>query len=660
MRKNLAVYVLYHSQYAEGKELYSSIYKMLCRDAEHPFEDGLDIPVYLRTGNDAELCSIKPISLDGTDRIFILMLIDDNMYCSEVWQSYIQSIVELKAANTDRVHIACVAASKFAFDIGHGLGERQFIRLSTQSVKDNWQEFQIRLYDDIIRFVKHNELTKLRIFISHSKKDKNEIGKKKATEFRDYIRSKTKLDSFFDASDILDGQNFEEQIRSNSEGEASLLVILNSNTYSEREWCQKEVLFAKQNKVPTIAVSLLDGEVKRSFPYISNIPYIRFNENWDQVLILTLRTALDQLNQAQYLEIIRGDMEQPQRDSFRILPFSPEAYSYVYDELVSNIIYPEPPLTKDELNVLKKIAGNNKLFLTPMQLLAKTANLSGKKVAISVSEAPDSDMQGYGTAMIRDLVIELSRHLLIAGAKMVYGGDLRSGGYTELFSELSLQYKEYQNNVERGTFFFFNYFAWPIWLNFTHETRLQYVNSRVAPVFVECPAEFLGDKTKPIAPINDVNNLIWSYSLLKMRKQMEINSDARVILGGRMTGFSGFMPGVMEELVQSVELNHPVYLLGGFGGAASALAAMIRGEIEVKGIIDICSTNPRYQSFMEYCNANGIDMGYGLLEKIINKGVGCLNNGLSDEDNFKLLQSIDVIEIVGLIIKGLNNKFNYA
>lgn len=660
MRKNLAVYVLFHAQFAEGKELYSSIYKMLCRDAEHPFEDGLDIPVYLRTGNDAEQCSIKPISLDNTERTFILLLIDDNMYCSDVWQSYIQTIADLKAANTDRVYIACVAASRFAFDIGHGLGEKQFIRLNSLSVKENWAEFQIRLYDDIIRFVKHNELSKLRIFISHSKKDKNQVGQKRALEFRDYIRSKTKLDSFFDANDILDGQNFEEQIRANAEGEASLLVILNSNTYSEREWCQKEVLFAKQNKVPTIAVSLLDGEVKRCFPYISNIPYIRFNNNWDEVLILMLRTALDQLNQAQYLEILRGEMKQAQRDKFRTLPFSPEAYSYVYDELTANIIYPEPPLTKDELQVLKKIAGNDKQFLTPMQLLAQTANLSGKNVAISVSEAPNSNVMGYGSAMIKDLVIELSRHLLIAGAKMIYGGDLRSGGYTELFSELSLQYKEYQNNVERGTYFFRNYFAWPIWLNFTPETKLQYVNSRVDPIFVDCPEEYTGDKGKPIAPINDDNNLIWSYSLLKMRHQMESESDARVILGGRMTGFSGFMPGIMEEFIQAVSMNHPVYLLGGFGGAASALSAMLRGKSIVKDVLDECSSNQRYQSYVGYCNDKGIDMGYSLLEKIISGGIGCLNNGLSDEDNYMLLQSTDVIEIVGLIIKGLNNKFNHA
>lgn len=125
------------------------------------------------------------------------------------------------------------------------------------------------------------------------------------------------------------------------------------------------MLFAKNNKIPTIAVSLIDGEVKRSFPYISNIPYIRFNGNWDDVLILILRTALDQYSQAQYLTILREEMKEPDKSSFQILPFSPEAYSFVYDELTSNIIYPEPPLTKDELDILKKLQGKKNYFSLP-------------------------------------------------------------------------------------------------------------------------------------------------------------------------------------------------------------------------------------------------------------------------------------------------------
>ena len=660
MKKNLAVYILFHTQYEQGKATYSDIYKLLCRDANHPFEDGLDIPVYLRTGDDEHMRDIKPISLDSTNKTFILLLVDDNMYCSEVWHKYLGEVVALQHDHADNVQIICVELSRFALDIGHKLPNKQFIRLKSFSIRDNWKEFQIRLFDNLIRFIKRSELTKLKIFISHSKKDENKIGQQRAIEFRDYIRTKTKIDSFFDASDILDGQDFENQIKSNATEERSLLVILNSNTYSEREWCQKEVLYAKNNKIPAIAVSLLDGEVKRSFPYISNIPYIRFNENWGDVLILILRTALDQYSQAQYLENLREDMEEPDRSTYQVLPFSPEAYSYVYDELASNIIYPEPPLTKDELDVLKKIAGKDKQFLTPMQLLAQTVNLKGRSIAISVSEAPDSDVLGYGTDMIRDLTIELSRHLLIAGAKMVYGGDLRQDGYTELFSDMSLQYKNYQDNVDRNTFYFFNYFAWPIHLNFTTETRLQYVNSRVNPVFVECPEEYSGDKNKPIAPVNNDNNYIYALSLLKMRKQMEAVTDARVILGGRTTGFSGFMAGIIEEFVQAVEVGHPVYLLGGFGGAASLLTSLIKKEIVVDDIIIEARKASRYAEFMSFCRDKKIDIGYEKLKNFAAGGLACLNNGLEDEDNYILFQSTDVIEIVGLIIKGLKKTIGHA
>ena len=39
MKKNLTVYVLFHSQYEQGKATYGDIYKLLCRDANHPFEE---------------------------------------------------------------------------------------------------------------------------------------------------------------------------------------------------------------------------------------------------------------------------------------------------------------------------------------------------------------------------------------------------------------------------------------------------------------------------------------------------------------------------------------------------------------------------------------------------------------------------------------------
>ena len=55
-----------------------------------------------------------------------------------------------------------------------------------------------------------------------------------------------------------------------------------------------------------------------------------------------------------------------------------------------------------------------------------------------------------------------------------------------------------------------------------------------------------------------------------------------------------------------------------------------------------------------------IDIGYDKLKEFVAGGLACLNNGLEDEDNNILFQSTDVIEIVGLIIKGLKKTIGNA
>ena len=156
------------------------------------------------------------------------------------------------------------------------------------------------------------------------------------------------------------------------------------------------------------------------------------------------------------------------------------------------------------------------------------------------------------------------------------------------------------------------------------------------------------------------NNYIYALSLLKMRRQMEAETDARVILGGRLSGFSGFMPGVIEEFIQSAMAGHPIYLLGGFGGAASLIISLINKEKNVKDVIKEACEETRYANFMSFCHNQSIDMGYNKLKEIVANGIDCLNNGLENEDNYILFQSTDVIEIVGLIIKGLKKTIEHA
>ena len=49
MKTPLSVHALFHTANIEGQKIYSELYKLLCRDIDNPFSDGLDIPVYYAT-----------------------------------------------------------------------------------------------------------------------------------------------------------------------------------------------------------------------------------------------------------------------------------------------------------------------------------------------------------------------------------------------------------------------------------------------------------------------------------------------------------------------------------------------------------------------------------------------------------------------------------
>ena len=47
---------------------------------------------------------------------------------------------------------------------------------------------------------------------------------------------------------------------------------------------------------------------------------------------------------------------------------------------------------------------------------------------------------------------------------------------------------------------------------------------------------------------------------------MRQETRARIVLGGRVAGYKGRMPGIAEEALLSLQAQQPVFLLGGFGG----------------------------------------------------------------------------------------------
>ena len=647
----LSVYVLYDKNNTKGSDTYEKIYHLLCRNSNRPFEDGLDIPVFFRTDIANQ---ITPINTDFSNKTIALLLVDDNMYCNTIWGEYIKEL--LVKRDEGKLKIFAVKLSKYAFDINPRLQEEQFICLKDENIETDWHEFQIRLYDNILRYLKSCKVgEKLKLFISHSKKDKDHLGERMATSLRDYLRSDTKLDSFFDVNDILDGYQFAQQIQSGIA--SSLLVIIESDTYSEREWCRIEAISGKKNNVPSILVNILNGVSSRSFPYLGNMPKIRFNGKWDDVIILLLRTALDQYYQREYLEqlVMKCNLQ-----NTYLLPIPPELMNLInIEDNIEAVLYPEPPLGSEELEVLGK-NGKIKNFVTPSQLYSNMDKIQDKKIAISISETPEALTKGIGKAMFDDLSIEIARHLLVAGAKLVYGGDLRTGGFTKLLCDLSCQYGIKEKSTP-GTVYFTNYFAWPIFNKLSKSDIAEFKYDRVEIVKTEIPKEIEEeDKGKFIEPTTPDKMFLWANSLSIMRKNMEENVNARIVLGGRTVNFKGRMAGIFEEVIYAIQKEHPIYLIGGFGGAAAQIVRLMKGEVTVEKLFEEARTSEDYESLIEYCQMNYLPtINYDELRILENSDYQILRNGLDQDENEILFNSINIPEIISLILKGVNNVFNY-
>jgi len=304
-----------------------------------------------------------------------------------------------------------------------------------------------------------------------------------------------------------------------------------------------------------------------------------------------------------------------------------------------------------------------------------TPHLSGKTVALSISDNQDRVIRGFDRIHQNTFMYEVARALYRSGASIAYGGHLSKEGFTAA----SLQYliDEQQSALEAQRIQ--SYVAWPLHCRTAaSQNRLQDDFLRFADILaLPAPNDFDGPKhefldSKPIP-----NRYYWFRSLTAMRRKMNSEIHARVIMGGKLHGFVGRYPGVVEETLFAVATGTPLYLCGGFGGAASALAQLFQGKmvpaLELSSQYadeqyaasvgyyetatasklrkELSRTTP-YDRFVEYA----VDCLL-LCEFFRAVGVGGLNNGLSIRENEILFETPSLDEIRTLVLSGLTRLF---
>jgi hypothetical protein len=217
----------------------------------------------------------------------------------------------------------------------------------------------------------------IKLFISHSKHDDSKLH---AVKFRDFINSQTQLKTFFDANDIAYGSNFGEEIK--RAAKESALVVFQSDSYADREWCRIEVLTAKSAGCPIVIVNAIERGEKRAFPYLGNSPSIRYQGNFSDIIELTLEQVLFNQFIRFYLDSLT-DLYKIRADL--ILASPPELLNLIHlrkhkqaETDCTIVLYPDPPLGTEELDILNQL-DDGLLFVTPTILPSLVFNSSHDK-----------------------------------------------------------------------------------------------------------------------------------------------------------------------------------------------------------------------------------------------------------------------------------------
>ena len=283
------------------------------------------------------------------------------------------------------------------------------------------------------------------------------------------------------------------------------------------------------------------------------------------------------------------------------------------------LLHPDPPLLPAEQDFLVDLcvqAGYEKgqvHLLTPRSffaaggvlgadepklttpLLSQDRPLTGKTLGISMALADDLASIGLSPTHLECAVAEVSQMMLIGGGSLLYAGapgthvpDLTTA-VMDTVSSYTASVKAYarlagdpeQDNIHPGQMFSL---AVP-YVSLTSNASIERL-SQAANHFARNASIVVLDKNG--LTIKDFDDLPpWqgdsnetAHALHHIRQDLPQYCDARLLIGGKTrrqstdipNGYIGQFPGIVEEALYTLRKGQPLFIAGGFGGAAALLA----------------------------------------------------------------------------------------
>ncbi|CAM5209422.1 hypothetical protein CDEF62S_06051 [Castellaniella defragrans] len=386
-RPFLVVYVVWHPSFNQGPTIAEAIRGHFRRDLYENIAGGTGLSVIFRSLPPPGCALPLEIDVDEAYTTAVVILADNTLAADPQWVAYASKLGEQAEAIGLRTRVFPVSVDRTVL---------KPLNMSEQALRwDSWdgdsatrtKRLISELSYEFCRMLRHflaylerpdeNDvaleayLRKVQIFLSHSKHD--DMGERTAKLIRDRLQAGHGLTSFFDVHDIPAGLRFHKvlllQVR------VSAMVAVHTDTYSSREWCRQEIIEAKRHSVPLVVADCISDLDERGFPYMGNVPVVRLDPEGPDRIDVVIARLLDEVLK-DFLWHCRIMISAEAAGSAVVfIPRPPELITLATlpsegDTPAPIIVYPDPPLSKEEERLFFEIAPH-------VQLRSVTEWLSG-------------------------------------------------------------------------------------------------------------------------------------------------------------------------------------------------------------------------------------------------------------------------------------------
>lgn len=302
-----------------------------------------------------------------------------------------------------------------------------------------------------------------------------------------------------------------------------------------------------------------------------------------------------------------------------------------------------------------------------------------------------------GLDHLREFLIRLTRLLLRHGASLAYSGNWQDSEDNFTYMLLRLISAEQEDNSRGGPDTslqigkLYNHSSWPYYLEITPNIEAQWINyCRIVRITQQqaglAEADVVLDADAHNKQPKTIFNAAVTMSAMRRLQMQEMAIPipgivppvlerippvvARILLGGKIDRYSGFMPGIFEEALVTMQhpRRRPLYILGGFGGAAEILAQAILTpgnkrpreltlawhKKQNPALAHLLASSKQF-SLPPGCSSTKqlFDALFAVVLQARTNPSNILHTGLSDAETRELLMTRNIAQAVNLVRKGL-------